>query len=131
LTLRNIPKEIRRKSSRREYILLGYLPTSKTKNIKNKAARQQVFANVFHACITHILASLKSTGATGIPVTSGDGVTRRGHPIYATFVGDYPEQCLVAAVRTGDCATCEVPRDELGEVADYRLRNLEKTLAVV
>ncbi|KAJ7881533.1 hypothetical protein B0H14DRAFT_3082561 [Mycena olivaceomarginata] len=46
-------------------------------------------------------------GKTGIPITSGDGVTRRGHPIYATFVGDYPEQVLVTAVKTGECPTCE------------------------
>ncbi|KAJ7705815.1 hypothetical protein B0H16DRAFT_1346020 [Mycena metata] len=134
MTLGNIPKEIRRKPSRRAYVLLGYLPTSKMKNIKNKAARRRVLANVFHACMTDILAPLKIAGATGIPLTSGDGVTRRGHPIYATFVGDYPEQLLVTAVKTGECPTCEVPRDELGEDLEetsFPLRDLEKILAAL
>ncbi|KAJ7738675.1 hypothetical protein DFH07DRAFT_870477 [Mycena maculata] len=128
MTLGNIPKEIRRKPSRRGYVLLGYLPTSKMKNIKNKAARRRVLGNVFHACMAHILARLKPAGATGIPVTSGDGVTRRGHPIYATFVGDYPEQCLITAIKTGECPTCEVLRDELGEETGFPLRDLENIL---
>ncbi|KAJ7501623.1 hypothetical protein B0H11DRAFT_1908057 [Mycena galericulata] len=128
MTIGNIPKEIRRKPSRRGYVLLGYLPTSRMKNVKNKAARRRILANVFHACMAHILAPLKTAGATGVPMTSGDGVTRRGHPIYATFVGDYPEQVLVTAVKMGECPTCEVPRDELGEDSDFPLRSLENIL---
>ncbi|KAJ6624580.1 hypothetical protein B0H10DRAFT_1784667 [Mycena sp. CBHHK59/15] len=128
MTIGNIPKEIRRKPSHRGYVLLGYLPTSRMKNVKNKAARRRILGNVFHACMAHILAPLKEAGATGIPMTSGDGVTRRGHPIYATFVGDYPEQVLVTAVKTGECPTCEAPRDELGEDTDFPLRDLEAIL---
>ncbi|KAJ7862972.1 hypothetical protein B0H13DRAFT_1899820 [Mycena leptocephala] len=131
MTIGNIPKEIRRKPSRRGYVLLGYLPTSRMKNVKNKSARRRILANVFHACMAHILAPLKEAGATGIPMTSGDGVTRRGHPIYATFVGDYPEQVLVTGVKTGECPTCEVPREELGELTDYPLRDLDAILTAL
>ncbi|KAJ7478845.1 hypothetical protein B0H11DRAFT_1725700 [Mycena galericulata] len=131
MTLGNIPKEIRRKPSRRGYVLLGYLPTSRMKNIKNKAARRRLLGNVFHACMTHILAPLKAAGIAGVPVTSGDGLTRRGHPIYATFVGDYPEQCLVTAIKTGECPTCEVPRDRLGEETTFSFRDLENILAAL
>ncbi|KAJ7133963.1 hypothetical protein C8R43DRAFT_1132985 [Mycena crocata] len=131
MTIGNLPKEIRRKPSRRGYVLLGYLPTSRMKNVKNTAARRRILANVFHACMSHILAPLKDAGVTGIPMTSGDGITRRGHPIYATFVGDYPEQVLVTGVKTGECATCEVPRDELGEDTDFPLRDLEAILTAL
>ncbi|KAJ7491595.1 hypothetical protein B0H11DRAFT_2399014 [Mycena galericulata] len=131
MTIGNIPKEIRRKPSRRGYVLLGYLPTSRMKNVKNKAARRRILGNVFHACMHHILAPLKEAGASGLPMTSGNGITRRGHPIYATFVGDYPEQVLVTAVKTGECPTCEVPRDELGEDATFTMRNLESILAAL
>ncbi|KAF7342815.1 hypothetical protein MSAN_01997400 [Mycena sanguinolenta] len=50
MTIGNIPKEIRRKPSHRAYVLLGYLPTSRMKNVKNKSARRRILANVFHAC---------------------------------------------------------------------------------
>ncbi|KAJ7222751.1 hypothetical protein B0H12DRAFT_1078209 [Mycena haematopus] len=128
MSLGNIPKEIRRKPSCRGYVLLGYLPTSRMKQIKNSAARRRILANVFHACMSYILAPLKTAGVAGIPLTSGDGVTRRGHPIYATFIGDYPEQCLATTVKAGECPTCEVPRDELGEETGYPLRDLESIL---
>ncbi|KAJ7467312.1 hypothetical protein B0H11DRAFT_2159568 [Mycena galericulata] len=121
MTIGNIPKEIRRKPSRRGYVLLGYLPTSRMKNVKNKAARRRILGNVFHACMAYILAPLKDAGMTGLPMTSGDGVTHRAHPIYATFVGDYPEQVLVTGVKTGECPTCDVPRDELGEDSSFPL----------
>ncbi|KAJ7034316.1 hypothetical protein C8F04DRAFT_956537 [Mycena alexandri] len=49
MTIGNIPKEIRRKPSRRGYVLLGYLPTSRMKNVTNKAARRRILGNVFHA----------------------------------------------------------------------------------
>ncbi|KAF7358613.1 hypothetical protein MSAN_01200000 [Mycena sanguinolenta] len=129
MTLGNIPKEIRRKPSRRGYILLAYLPTSRMKHITNKAARRRILANVFHACMSYILEPLQTAGVSGIRLTSGDGVVRRGHPIFATFVGDYPEQALVATVKTGDCPTCEVPHTELGDgESDYPLRNLDRVL---
>ncbi|KAJ7743425.1 hypothetical protein B0H14DRAFT_2637464 [Mycena olivaceomarginata] len=131
MSIGNIPKEIRRKPSRRSYVLLGYLPTSRMKNVKNSAARRRILANVFHACMSYILAPLKTTRVTGMLLTSGDGVTRRGHPIYATFVGDHPEQCLATAVKTGECPTCEVPRDELGEETKSPLRDLENILSAL
>ncbi|KAI0688790.1 hypothetical protein BC835DRAFT_1283994 [Cytidiella melzeri] len=103
LTIGNIPKAIRRKPSRQGQILLGYLPTSKLENITNKAAKRRILANLFHTCMRRILSPSKSAGIDGIEVTSGDGWVQRGHPIFACFVGDYPEQCLVTCTMSGDC----------------------------
>ncbi|KAJ6625655.1 hypothetical protein B0H10DRAFT_2161872 [Mycena sp. CBHHK59/15] len=100
---------IRQKPSRYGYVLLGYLPISHMKNVKNKA----------------------EAGVNGVPMMSGDGITRRGHPIYTIFVGDYPEQVLVVSVKTGECPTCEVPHDELGEDSTFHLHNLENILVAL
>ncbi|KAI0816851.1 hypothetical protein BC628DRAFT_1479638 [Trametes gibbosa] len=40
---------------------------------------------------------------------------RRGHPILATYIGDYPEQLLVTGIKSGECPKCTIPRDEVGE----------------
>ncbi|KAF7336396.1 hypothetical protein MVEN_02188200 [Mycena venus] len=126
LTIGNIPKEIRRKPSRRAYVLLGYLPTSRMKHITNKAARWRVLANVFHACMSYILRPLRTAGINGIRLASGDGIVRRGHPIFATFVGDYPEQVLVTATKNSECPTCEAPKTALGDKDQiFPLRDLE------
>ncbi|KAJ7302587.1 hypothetical protein DFH08DRAFT_918911 [Mycena albidolilacea] len=105
MTIGNIPKEIRRKPSRRAYILLAYLPTSRLTHIKNKAARRRTLANLFHTCLSFITAPLRTAGIDGISIASGDGVTRRGHPIVACYIGDYSEQLLVTCVKTGLCPT--------------------------
>ncbi|KAI0639898.1 hypothetical protein C8Q77DRAFT_1214290 [Trametes polyzona] len=118
LTIGNLPKDIRRKPSRRGQILLAYLPTSRLEHIKNKAARRRTVANLFHACLSHVLAPLRTSGIDGLELTSGDGVTRRGHPIYAMHVGDYPEQLLVSCCKNGTCPKCDIPRDDIGNDTD-------------
>lgn len=118
MTIGNLPKEIRRKPSRGGHILLGYLPTTRLDHITNKAARRRTLANLFHSCVRRILQPLKKAGIDGHILASGDGVYRRTHPIFATFVGDYPEQLLVTGVKTGQCPKCPIPHDDLGEYAE-------------
>ncbi|KAI1781957.1 hypothetical protein LXA43DRAFT_1069516 [Ganoderma leucocontextum] len=128
MTLGNLPKDIRCKPSRRGQILLAYLPTSRLQHITNKAARRRTLANVFHACMSRVLAPLASAGVTGLQLVSGDGVLRRGHPILAVYVGDYPEQLLVTGCKTGNCPKCPITRDEVGDSSDTSrpLRDLNK-----
>ncbi|THU96048.1 hypothetical protein K435DRAFT_665236 [Dendrothele bispora CBS 962.96] len=114
LTIGNLPREIRRKPSQQGQILLGYLPTTKLEHIKNKSSRRRVLANLFHACMKHLVSPLKTAGTEGVTMQSGDGIKRRCHPILAAYVADYPEQVLVACAYYGDCASCECPKDELG-----------------
>lgn len=129
MTIGNIPKNIRSKPSRRGYILLGYLPTTRLEHITNKAARRRMLANLFHSCMHQILRPLETAGVEGIKMKSGDGVIRRTHPILASYIGDYPEQTAVTSVKNGECPTCEVDHNELGSITDAsQLRDLEKIL---
>lgn len=128
LTIGNIPKEVRRKPSRRAHILLGYLPTTRLEHITNRAARRRILANVFHACISRIVQPLESAGVDGVEMASGDGVTRRTHPIFCIYVGDYPEQVLVTGIKTGECPCCPVDRDDLDDGNDYGYRDMDCAL---
>lgn len=81
-----------------------------------------------------ILKPLEEAGRSGLFMTSGDGLTRRTHPILACFVGDYPEQVLVTCTYTGQCPTCTTPHDEFGDFippGDPDLRDLECILAAL
>ncbi|KAH9013253.1 hypothetical protein EDB84DRAFT_1444325 [Lactarius hengduanensis] len=91
------------KPSRHAQMLIGYLPTARLETIGNKTARRRALANIFHFCMRHLLAPIASHGETGITMMSGDGVWRRCHPIFAVFVGDYPEQVLVTCTLNGRC----------------------------
>lgn len=99
-------------------------------HINNKASRRRMIANLFHGCMSRILKPIKTVGSTGVEMTSGDGVTRRVHPLFACFIGDYPEQVLVCGCKTGQCPKCDVPHDSLGDYSapDTPLRELGNIL---
>ncbi|KAG1746060.1 hypothetical protein EDD22DRAFT_981986 [Suillus occidentalis] len=115
--------------SRGAHILLAYLPCTRLQHITNKASRRRTLANLYHACLRRVLAPLKSIGVDGLRMASGDGALRRCHPLFASFVGDYPEQLLVTGIKFGECPKCDVDADDTGSnTAPFHLRNLTKVL---
>lgn len=95
LTIGNILKNICCKPSRHAQVLLGYIPTTKLKGLANQAGQCCAIANLYHGCMQAILDPISAVGETGIAMMSGDGIWQWCHPIFALFVGDYPEQVLV------------------------------------
>ncbi|KAJ7016190.1 hypothetical protein C8F04DRAFT_1245633 [Mycena alexandri] len=95
LTLGNLPKALRRKPTQNACILLGYLSCDKI--VRKGLSKQTVKSRnqkLFHKSMRLILEPLISAGKSGIEVTGGDGCVRRVFPILASYVADYPEQCL-------------------------------------
>ncbi|KAH9847581.1 hypothetical protein C2E23DRAFT_863227 [Lenzites betulinus] len=76
---------------------------------------------------------LRKAGVEGLSLASGDGVRRRGHPIFAMHVGDYPEQVLVVGCKTGECPKCPIPPGDIGMTTDCDrpLRDFRKVLAAL
>ena len=128
LTIGNLPKALRRKPSFGGQLLLAYLPTDKLEHITNESARKRMVLNVMHKCLKVILSPLEKAGKSGLPMASGDGLVRRGHPLLAAYVGDYLEHIAAVGCKMGECATCEVLPTQLGENSKYPLRDLETTL---
>ncbi|KAI0054641.1 hypothetical protein BV25DRAFT_1816783 [Artomyces pyxidatus] len=128
LTIGNISKDIRRKPSKHAQMLVGYLPTARLEHITNKETRRRALANLFHACMRKIMEPIKDLGENGVNMTGGDGAVRRCHPLFAVFVGDYPEQALVACVKYGVCPKCLVEHEDLGEFETAPLRDIEEVL---
>ena len=73
-----------------------------------------------------ILGAITAVGETGVAMMSGDGIWRRCHPIFASFVGDYPEQVLVTCTYNTRCPKCLVPPDQLGSFTSSPLRDYDK-----
>ncbi|KAI0060629.1 hypothetical protein BV25DRAFT_1789248, partial [Artomyces pyxidatus] len=128
LTIGNISKDLRRKPSKQAQMLVGYLPTARLDHITNKETRRRALANLFHACMRKIMEPVKEAGEHGVHMTGGDGAVRRCHPLFAVFVGDYPEQALVACVKYGVCPKCLVEHDNLGSLEPAPLRDIETVL---
>ncbi|KAG1734654.1 hypothetical protein EDD22DRAFT_982451 [Suillus occidentalis] len=84
------------------HILLAYLPCTRLDHISSKASHHRTLANLYHACMSRVLAPLKSVGLDGITMASGDGTLRCCHLLFASFVSDYPEQLLATGIKFGE-----------------------------
>jgi len=123
LTIGNIPKDIRRKPSCLAQLLIGYILTTKLKCFEKKASRQHALANLFHFCMRKVIALIQSYGETGISMMSSNGTWHQCYPIFAVFIGDYPEQSLVTFTKRGCCPKCLVPPNQLGEFLRFPLQD--------
>lgn len=61
-----------------------------------------------------ILEPLREAASKGVEMLCADGGVRRVHPILASYIADFPEQCLVTCARQNRCPTCLVPSEEKG-----------------
>src|SRR6202453_753711 len=123
MSIGNITKDVRRKPSKGAQMLIAYIPTSKLEGITNKAGRRRALANLFHSCMAKVLNPIRFHGETGLMMLCGDGTWRLCHPIFATFVGDYPEQTLVTCTYNGRCPKCLVTHEQLGEYNHFLPRD--------
>ena len=116
------------------YILLGYLPTTRLLHVTNKAQHRRMLSNLYHSCMCKILKPLETAGRTGVYMTRGNGRRHRTFPLFASFIGDYPEQVLSTGTTTGECPTCDVDHDSLGDYAsrdNNQLRDLASVLNII
>ncbi|KZV62326.1 hypothetical protein PENSPDRAFT_591568, partial [Peniophora sp. CONT] len=128
LTIGNIPKDLRRKTSLQAQVLLGYLPVTKLDGIKNEEQRRRALINLFHVCIRDILKPLRDVATDGVIMASGDGVRRRCHPLLAAYVADYPEQVLVTGVKNSHCPKGTLNKNRFGTEDPCPLRDVDATV---
>ncbi|KAL0574790.1 hypothetical protein V5O48_007182 [Marasmius crinis-equi] len=109
------------------------ISTDKTQLTVTKAGRRRALANLFHACMGHITEPLCKAGTSGVTVVDGKGVARRGHPILAAYVADYPEQTLVTGAKSNRCpGLCPTEPHELGkDNMDLPFKDLGTALQVL
>ncbi|KAK7012448.1 hypothetical protein R3P38DRAFT_3209740 [Favolaschia claudopus] len=78
-----------------------------------------------------ILEPLMQAGKDGMLVTGGDGNVRKVYPILASYVADYPEQCLVGCAKYGTCPKCQRSAADLEKPSPGDLRSPDWTLGII
>ncbi|QRW08167.1 hypothetical protein RhiLY_07166 [Ceratobasidium sp. AG-Ba] len=116
LTIGNIPKRLRRRTSKHANILLGYLPVPKLDCQSDPELRQYQRRDLFHRCMRALLAPLAEAARTGIEVPCADGGVRRIYPILAAYIADFVEQCKVACIKQTHCPLCTVQPKKKGDL---------------
>ncbi|KAI3998322.1 hypothetical protein K525DRAFT_275320, partial [Schizophyllum commune Loenen D] len=114
MTIGNIPKEVRRKPSTR------LRPSRISADVAPLAHQERSCSTSLPGeSIPHVpppyCPPSKAAGLDGVDMATADGVVRRTHPIYACYIGDYPEQVLCTCVKSGTCAQCGQSNTTLGD----------------
>ncbi|KAG8706404.1 hypothetical protein FRC09_002431, partial [Ceratobasidium sp. 395] len=132
LTIGNIPKSTRRKAKKNATVLLGYLPVDKFEDAKNPEERARLRAELVHRSMEKLMAPLKTASEEGVVAWCADGRMRRVYPIMAAFVGDWPEQTMMASTGESGCPICEVKRKGRGDLQQRApARKPSETLAAL
>ncbi|KAJ7690245.1 hypothetical protein B0H17DRAFT_1201811 [Mycena rosella] len=127
LSIGNIGKETRRQVSAHATVLIGYLPIPKF-DCFDKNMRSLAKYRLFHQCMTVLLASVAEAGRTGAMMVCADNFVRNVWPIFAAYVADYPEQCLVACCKENRCPLCTVDPNDRGDHLPHDKRDQVETL---
>ncbi|KAF8598911.1 hypothetical protein BDV93DRAFT_450229, partial [Ceratobasidium sp. AG-I] len=107
LTIGNISKSIQRKPSERATILLGYLPIDDFSDVRDETLRVRLKGQLIHDAMAILLEPLRKASKDGVEMWCADARLRRIYPIVAAFVGDYPEQNLMACTYQSSCPVCK------------------------
>ncbi|KIY71495.1 hypothetical protein CYLTODRAFT_390132 [Cylindrobasidium torrendii FP15055 ss-10] len=113
LTIGNIDKDIRRKSSSHATVLIGYLPVTKLECF-SESRRGMEINRLFHDAMSIILAPLVEAGKAGVDMVCSDGKVRKLFLVLAAYIADYPEQALVGCHKQNSCPNCKVDPKQRG-----------------
>ncbi|PBK87099.1 hypothetical protein ARMGADRAFT_939452, partial [Armillaria gallica] len=113
LTIGNISKDTHHELSSHATILLGYLPVPKFDCYTDKVWSAMKYC-LFHQCMSIIMCSVAEAGNTGSPMVCADSLIRNVYPIFAVYIADYPEQCLISCCMENRCPICKVDPDHCG-----------------
>ncbi|KAF5349741.1 hypothetical protein D9757_014553 [Collybiopsis confluens] len=135
LTIGNLPKALRRKPGTRACVLIAYLAIDKpSKSGLSTTALKLRNYEIFHRSMAVVLEPLKAAGHPkegGIEMIGGDGAMRKVYPLLATYVADYPEQCLITCTKYGTCPKCRRKATELELPIPGEPRTQQWTTAII
>ncbi|KAF8593456.1 hypothetical protein BDV93DRAFT_482428 [Ceratobasidium sp. AG-I] len=106
VTIGNIDKSVRRKSTRKATALLAYLPVDDFDHASSPSEKARLKNELTHRAMEKITEPLRTASKEGVEMLCADGRTRRAYPIVAGIIGDWPELCAMACTCESVCPKC-------------------------
>ncbi|KAG8737219.1 hypothetical protein FRC10_008451 [Ceratobasidium sp. 414] len=129
VSVANIDKSVRRQTSSGATVLLAYLPVEDFENVTDAQERARLKNELTHRAMEKIMEPLRKASKEGVEMLCADGRFRRGYPIVAGVVGDWPEQCMMGCTAENRCPKCVQPATGRGAYpAQARPRTNHETL---
>ena len=107
ISVGNIAKSVHHQTSKCAMILLGYIPVTKLKFLSEATSKDHAY-RLFNYCMSYMLKLLIEAGKEGVLMTCVYNLIWRVFPILASYLADYPKQCLVAFHQENSCPICEI-----------------------
>jgi hypothetical protein len=114
LTVANIDKSVRRKSTSRATTLLAYLPVDKFTYVKDEDERSRLKRELTHRAMEKLFEELHVASEQGVETLCADGRYRRAYPIVAGVVLDNEDQVLAAGIISSGCPKCKTTYQNRG-----------------
>ncbi|KAF8548377.1 hypothetical protein OG21DRAFT_1423162, partial [Imleria badia] len=128
LSVGNISKGVCHQPACHASVLLGYIPVSKMDAFKDNSVASY---HLFHDCMKKIVEPLVVAGHEGVEMVCADGWICRVFPVLAAYIGDHPEQCLVACCAENRCLKCLVSANQRGANLQFPARNQTQTTNIL
>ncbi|KAG9079990.1 hypothetical protein FRC06_007208, partial [Ceratobasidium sp. 370] len=129
ITIGNIDKSERRKSTSHAMVLLAYLPVDDFENAANTDEKARLKNGLTHRAMEIVTRPLQTASKDSVVMQCADGFFRQGYPIVAGVIGDWPEQCMMACTSQSGCPKCVQKEKGRGDYRRHaRPRNNRETL---
>jgi hypothetical protein len=114
VTLANIDKSVRRKTTARATVLLAYLPVNKFLYVKDDDERSRLRRELTHRALERLFQELHDASEKGIVTLCADGRYRRAYPIVAGVMLDNEEQVISSGIIASGCPKCQTTYQNRG-----------------
>ena len=111
-------------------VLIGYIPVCKLEFFSKKSWLTEGY-QLFHECMHALLQPLIDAGKNSVDMDCADGFIHTIYPTLATYIADYPKQCLVICCKESACPQCLVNPKEHGACLFSVLQHHDTTICVL
>jgi hypothetical protein len=130
LSLANIKAGVRMKATAHAFVLAAYLPIPKFLDV-SAPVQAALAARIYHICLGIISQNLKPAERNGELMPDPSGALRHCHTPLTSWIGDLPEQRILACVLSNQSPFTLATFEQFGDLHNLLRRDHDHTLNLI